>query len=159
MSASGRGGLVVGGDAPPPDSGPRRPSASRRTRRGGASTSAAQRVPAAAAAPADAGMTTAPAAAPAATGDDLTAVRNGQRSTTGPVDARAAVTNQGPKLFPSATPVRSPSAPTDSSGARVPFQGAQLAPADSDLRALRRATPPPGPNGGPRESRPEYPRL
>lgn len=160
MSASGRGGLVVGGDLPAPDSTDSRPATprttSRRPRRRAASgataaaaaaTTAATRVPAPAAQPAGASMTTtAPGAAPAASAEDVTTARNGQRSTTGPVDARAAVKNQGPKLYPSATPVRSPSSPADSSAARVPYQGAQLAPSDSDLRALRRATPPQAPN-------------
>jgi hypothetical protein len=91
--------------------------------------------------------TTTPSAAPAASAEDVTTARNGQRSTTGPVDARAAVQNAGPRLYPPATPVRTPSARADSSGARVPYQGAQLAPADSDVRALRRATPAPGPSG------------
>jgi hypothetical protein len=97
------------------------------------------------------------AAAPtaAAAPDEATTARNGQRSTTGPVDARAAVKNQGPRLYPAATPVRTPSARADSSAARVPYQGAQLAPADSDLRALRRATTIPGQSGPPSTTRPD----
>ena len=159
MSATGRGGLVIGGDAPAVDSATPKPAprrtASRRTRRRPAA--AATRAPGSTA-PAPAGgasMTTVPAASPGATPEDVTTSRNGQRSTTGPVDARAAVTNPGTRLYPAATPVRTPSARSDSSGARVPYQGAQLAPADSDLRALRRATTIPGQTGAPTTTRPD----
>lgn len=154
MSASGRGGLVIGGDAPradsvAPRSAARRTAARRPRRRPAAAATSATRVAAPAPAAGAAGTTTtAPAAAPAASGADVTTARNGQRSTTGPVDARAGVTNQGSRLYPAATPVRTPSSRADSSAARVPYQGAQLAPADSDLRALRRSTTVPGQTTG-----------
>lgn len=113
--------------------------------------------PGSTAAPAGAASVTtkAPPAAPAAPAEDVTNARNGQRSTTGPVDARAAVKNPGSRLYPAATPVRTPSRPADSSGARVPYQGAQLAPSDSDMRALRRAVTIPGQTTTPAGSRPD----
>ena len=161
MSASGRGGLVIGGDAPSADGPPPRPEdsrpAARRSRRrpAPAATTTPSRT-STPVRPAGAGMpTTADAATPAAAPGAVTNARNGQRSSTGPVDARAAVKNQGAPLYPAATPVRTPSARTDSSGARVPYQGAQLAPADSDQRTLRRATTIPGQTGAPAPARPD----
>jgi len=158
MPQAGRGGLVIGGSAAPDSAEPRRtpqPGRRARTRRtrsvapGAAAAAGTPTAPPAAAAPAAqpaaANAGAAPTSAP--TGAGVNGARTGRRSTTGPVDARAAVKNAGAPLYPAATPVRTPSSGADSSAARVPFQGAQLAPADSDLRALRRATPPPAPPG------------
>jgi hypothetical protein len=163
MSATGRGGLVIGGAAPEADSVAPRPARSSRRPRprrarpataGAVSPNAAANAKAsengasgnasAGAAPYSPG--TANSAGDAAGG--VNAARTGRRSTTGPVDARAAVKNSGGRLYPAATDVRS-SGGSDSSAARAPFQGSQLAPADSDLRALRRATPVPGQGTGP----------
>ena len=150
MSTAGGGGLVIGGAAPPTDSAS--PRSGRRARMRRARTLASEGATRArslfptAAAPA---APPPPAGAAGTTARDgssggVNGARTGRRSTTGPVDARAAVKNTGVPLYPAATPVRTPSSGTDSSAARVPFQGAQLAPADSDLRALRRAATPPG---------------
>ncbi|HET7456094.1 MAG TPA: hypothetical protein VFJ74_00460 [Gemmatimonadaceae bacterium] len=142
-ASPGRGGFVVGSPAGAADS-----SAKPRSRRGrGTATTRRGRTRAAARPvvpmPRLSGTDS---TAAASTAGDVDSLRTGRRTTTGPVDAGAAVKNAGGRLFPSSTPVRSSGGPgadsaVGSSAGRVPFQGSKLAPADSAAVVNRRPAP------------------
>ena len=163
VAGGAHGGFVVGSPAAGAASEtPRAPRGARAARRPRRATTT--RPPAARPAvpmPRLSGSDTSGAAAAAAAAG-IASLRTGKRTTTGPVDAGAAVKNTGGRLYPSSTPVRPSSGPGADSAAgasagRVPYQGSKLAPADSAAAVNRRpapATPPksdstrPSPPGG-----------
>ena len=139
-AAPRRGSFVAGGPPPGADSAATKARSTRRPRaRRPAARRAGTSAPPLAATPRG---TIVPAGAAPSAPPVVDSARTGIRTTTGPVDAGAAVQNTGSRPYPAATPVPSSRAPGADSlagtgAARVPFQGSKLAPADSAAAANR----------------------